>query len=250
MAEYVTDEEDTSLAWLRTAEELRANAGADVEVEFFATLEVTDLGLDGVRPFHAVGRRIVDLGGSYHKFAYGDYRAEVTTGNRLWHICAGRNMIQDHAMNTGATHILFLDADMMPPPDAIARLLEMKYPIVGGEVPTYALSGPARHTFTVIPGRGTIDVRRHWKFPSEWDVREHMNTAGFLLVEREVFKRIRWRYSIDDGMTDDPCYNQDAREFLGYPTLVRHDVKGRHFPESILPIEQRYPNRNMKVKTW
>jgi hypothetical protein len=121
----------------------------------------------------------------------------------------------------GASHILHLDADMCPPGDCLPKLLAMRHPLVGGEVPTYNLHGP------VVP---------EYPFP----VQSHMNTAGFLLVAREVFRRLRWRFDLEAGLTDDPCYHADACDLLGIPTYVRKDVRGRHWPESIPPLEDRY----------
>ncbi len=243
MAQYVTDKQETSLSWLANAEAMQE---AYPDIHFFGALEVNDVGLEGLRPFHQVGLRITGLGGVYWKFSYGDYRDEIGTWNRLRHICAGRNMIQDYAMEIGASHILFLDADMMPPPDCIPKLLEMNWPLVGGHVPTYDLSGPSVHTNRPYP----MDPADETLYPPSWNVQEHMNTAGFLMVERQVFNRVRWRYSSDNNSTDDPCYERDAREFLGFPTFVRHDVVGVHYPESIIEIENRFPERNMKVKQW
>jgi hypothetical protein len=71
-------------------------------------------------------------------------------------------------------------------------------------------------------------------------VQSHMNTAGFLLIAREVFRRLRWRFDLEAGLTDDPCYYRDAKELLGVPTYVRKDVIGRHWPEAIPPLEDRY----------
>lgn len=227
LAAFCTDQDDTSLAWLYNAEEMRDSHPDGVE--FFAALEVDGRGLE---PFAKVIRRLAELDGTYYTYRYDDGRTTIETGSRLNHICMGRNIVHERAMDRNATHILFLDADMRPPGDAIPRLLELNWPMVGGEVGTYGLTGP--------PVKDPI-------YPAFWDVQQHMNTAGFLLMERQCFKRLGWRWSLEDGMTDDPCMAQDAEEFLGFPTYVRHDVKGQHMPHMILPIERRFPERDMKV---
>jgi hypothetical protein len=247
MARYVTDRAETSLSWLNNAEEMRALSPEPLE--FFAALQVDGQGLDAFKPVMTELLALNISGessgtGGWYSYRYSDNRETIETGNRLWHICAGRNIIQDRAMDIGASHILFLDADMEPPADCISKLLELDWPIVGGHVPTYNLRGPRVQYRGHCGPRQMMDERL---YPEEWDVQAHMNTAGFLLVAREVFKRVRWRWSAEDGMTDDPCYEADAREFLGYPTYVRHDVVGKHHPESIVRIEDRFPDRDMTV---
>ncbi|WP_213451575.1 hypothetical protein [Rhizomonospora bruguierae] len=215
MTGFATGRPETCLSWLRTAEAL-ADSHPD-GVRFFAALELDGRGRP---PFEPVFNRLHRLGGEWWTFTLDDGRTEVTSGNRYSHICAGRNLITDYALSAGASHILHLDADMCPPPDALPKLLTLDHPLVGGEVPTYNLRGPAVAQY---PFR----------------VESHMNTAGFLLVERSVFRRLRWRWDMDAGMSDDPCYHADARELLGVETYVRKDVIGRHWPENIPPLEGR-----------
>lgn len=55
-----------------------------------------------------------------------------------------RNECVEKAREAGAAHILFIDYDVMPPPNALVRLLSHKLPIVGGvyhskSVPSYPL---------------------------------------------------------------------------------------------------------------
>lgn len=202
--------------WLANAEAIRDSRSE--EVRFFATFEVDGRAIDHFKP---VTERLAELGGTWWTYTIDDGRTMVNTANRLHHICAGRNLIQDYAVgHPDCTHILFLDADTRPPGDCLTKLLEMQHPLVGGQVPTYGLSGPD------VPG---------YPFP----VQAHMNTAGFLLAARPVFRQIRWRTDMDHGMTDDPCYHRDARDFLGVETHVRKDVVASHFPESIPAIEHR-----------
>jgi hypothetical protein len=213
---FALSAEPACLSWLNTAEQLRESHPDGVD--FFAAFE---LDARGIAPFQPVTDRLTELGGTWWTYTYDDGRTEVTSGNRFGHICAGRNLIADRAVTAGASHILHLDADMEPPADCLPKLLEMNHPLVGGEVPTYSLRGP------YVPG-----------YP--YAVQEHMNTAGFLLVARSVFRRLRWRFDLEAGLTDDPCYHLDAKELLGVPTYVRKDVIGRHWPESIPPLEDRY----------
>jgi len=212
------------LAWLDNAEDMIADAkGAGHELDFFAALEVDGRGLT---PYKQLQHRLIlDLDGNFWTFSLDDEAEIVESSNRLVRICMGRNLVTEYAMAQGASHILFLDTDTRVPGDSISKLLEVDHPVVGGNVGAYCMSGPV-----VLDDRG----RAKHKFRVE----EHWNTAGFLLVRREVFKVLRWRWSIDDGMTDDPAYQGDQQVWGFGQTWVRKDVQGEHV-EPLVPVEER-----------
>lgn len=216
------DDEGYWASWLATADELRASHNDDVE--FFAALEVDGRGLE---PYEPLLEWLVKYDVTYWTFSLDDGAKEITTSNRLVRICTGRNLITEHALRQGASHILYVDADTRVPGDSLTRLLEMDWPVVGGFVPTYdaIYDGPL------------VD-----EYPFE--VHEHANTAGFLLVAQEVARRLRWRIDVPAGLTDDPCYHNDATE-LGYPTRVRYDLIARHYPETLPPMEDRGHDRKV-----
>lgn len=215
------DQIDTSEAWMRNAEAIHASV--DVEVHYFAALEIDRRGLE---PFASLLARLEEVGGHYWSYSLDDGRTEVTTENRLRHLSMGQNLATDFAVSCGASHLLFLAADLEPPPDALPKLLALDHPMVGGEVSTYCLSGP--------------DVDGY-PFP----VQRHMPTAAFVLIAREVFNVLRWRWDAEAGMSDDPAYHHDARELLGVEALVRKDCVGVHHPVRIGPVETR--GHDMKV---
>lgn len=206
-------------SWLANAEAIRDSHD---DVRFVAALEQDARGLD---PFRPLIDRLAHVGGMVLGFSYDDGATTITTSNRLVRICTGRNLLTQWAVDNGASHILYADADTAIPGDAIPKLLEVDWPVVGGRVPTYCLEGP------VVDG-----------YP--FRVAEHMNTAGFLLVARDVFRKLRWRVDPDLGMTDDPCFHADATA-LGFPTRVREDCVAAHYPPSIGPLELR--NHDLKV---
>jgi hypothetical protein len=212
-------------SWLANAQAMREST--DERVEFFAAIELDALGL---APFSGLVTALESLAlpgqEPYFTFTLDDGRTEVTTGNRLRHITMGQNLVTDYACSRpDVTHLLFMAADCMPAADAIPKLVELDWPIVGGHVSTYCLDGP------LIP----FGPHR----PPDTDVREHMATAAFILLRRDLFTRLRWRWSLEGGMSDDPCMHHDALTLLGIPTYVRHDVLGYHYPECIPAIEQR-----------
>ncbi len=216
MAAFVCDDPDTSQAWLRNAEAIQASVPG-TEVHYFAGLE---LDARGLAPFADVIARMDEVGATYWTGHLDDGRTEVTTENRLRHITWFQNLATEYAVSCGASHMLFLAADLEPPADCLPNLLEVDHPMVGGEVSTYCLSGPD------VDGYG---------FP----VQAHMPTAAFVLIAREVFNRLRWRADGEAGMTDDPCYHHDAATLLGVEALVRKDCVGIHHPIRIGPVETR-----------
>jgi hypothetical protein len=212
---FAMDQFPTWAGWLINAERLRDSHPDGVR--YFAAIEVDARGLE---PFAPLLDRLRDLGGEWWTFSLDDGRESVTTQNRLRHITTGQNLVTDYACSMWASHLLFMAADCTPPPDAIPKLLQVDWPIVGGHVPTYCLDGPE------VP---------EYPFP----VRRHMATAAFVMLRRDLFRSLRWRWDLDEGMTDDPCLYWDAKRLHGVETYVRHDVVGRHWPECIGPVETR-----------
>lgn len=217
LAAFVMDQEDTWVSWLRNADAVReyaATVGHDVR--YFAALEVD---ARGITPFHPLLDRLADLHGEWWTFLLDDGRTQVTTANRLRHITMGQNLVTDYAVSTDAAWLLFMAADCQPPDDVAPRMIEMGHPLVAPNIPTYCLSGPE------VPG---------YPYP----VQDVMASAACVFINRDVFRRLRWRWDSVDG-SDDPCYHKDAIDLLGVRTHVRQDVTARHFPEAVGPIEGR-----------
>lgn len=222
---------DEAVKWLETAEIFARKAKERFDgVYFFAALEVDGRDLE---PHKDIIDRLDEIQASgaasteWWKFLL-DCRDESIDGlNRLHRICTGRNLICEYAMrDADVSHVMFLDSDLKVPEDAVPRLMEVfdykpSVFVAGGDVPSYCLAGP-------------IDIEA--PFP----VQMHWNTAGFLLVRREVLNRIRWRsshYPGGHGLSDDPCFAQDVRDFGFGETHVRKDVIALHTP--LVPLERR-----------
>lgn len=213
---YKMDDPANWGAWLANADAISESHPDGVK--YFATLETDARGL---APFTPLLARLKEIGGVYWTFSIDDGADLITTDNRLVRICTGRNLITEHAVREGVSHVLFVDADMSIPDDSIPKMLELEWPIVGGFVPTYTAiyAGPQIHEYP-------------------FEVHEHANTAGFLLVDRVLYRKLRWRVDVPAGLTDDPCYHADAFE-LGYPTRVRYDLIGKHVTSVTYAVEQR-----------
>lgn len=227
LAAYVMEPEETWSFWISNFEELQRQAATiDVSVHYFAALETDGR---GITPLQPVVDRLSDIPDSdYWTYTLDDRRTSVTTENRLRHLTMGQNLASEWCSATGMNWMLFLAADTRAPDDIVPRMLEMRHPLCGPELPTYCLSGP------VVPG---------YPFP----VQEHMISAACIFIERTVFKRLRWRADGDLGMSDDPAYQYDAETLLGTKSYVRKDCVARHFPECIPAIEVRFPERDLSV---
>lgn len=212
----------SELAWLNNATEIAESHPEGVE--FFAAIEVDGRGqLPFLNLFRRFNETLGDENWTFWQFSIDTGEDEITTGNRLIRICTGRNLAQEYAKRAGATHILFVDSDTMIPGDSIPKLLEVDWPVAGGDVPAYGLHGPV------------ID---EYPFPVE----EHWNTAGFLLIRREVFRKVAWHWDADAGLTDDPTYQNDQQAHGFGQTRVRKDLIAHHV-EWLLPLEERGHDR-------
>jgi hypothetical protein len=233
---FAMDDPDTWGSWLINAE---AIIDSHPQVSYFAAIETDARGLE---PFAPLIDRMKEIGGNQWQFSLDDGRTSVTTENRLRHITMGQNLCVDAALSAGASHLLFLAADLEPPPDCLPKLLEVDWPIVGGHIPTYCLDGPVALRGNRNPPTGmSSDFYRNdgEPFYPGMDVRVHMASAAFILLRRDMLNKVRWRWDVDAGRSDDPCMWHDCRTFHGIETLVRHDCVGKHHPESIGPVEHR-----------
>ncbi len=200
--------------WLAHAEEMRACTPH--ELAFLLAAETQP---DGLEPLlDNVSARVKALGGEVWRFMIDDGSERITNGTRLIKICEGRNLITEFALRVGADWILFVDADIEFPPDAIVKMLELGHPFCGFNVPAYCLSGPE------VGG---------YAFP----VRKYMNTAGAWFLHRSVFRYFRWLWDPDDNLTDDPATYRVIRERLGFEQYNRCDVLGLHGP--LVPFDAR-----------
>lgn len=208
------------MRWLENAEAMASYGG----VRFFAALESHP---EKREPLDPLVYRLSELEGEIWWFWMDDLEEEAQTNLRTRRVVTGRNLIIEYALHHRATHVLFLDADLIPPADSIPKLLEVDWPIVGGDVPAYCLSGDP------------VLNRRVWEGPHRWSissayysfpVEEHWNTAGFLLVRAEVLQHVRWGWDPMDGLSDDPWFAREVEEVGFGKTLVRKDVVGDHIP--------------------
>lgn len=216
------DQEDHWSAWMRNSEELKASHPEGVR--YFAAIQIDARGLDPFKPFID---RLEAIGGEYWVYSFDDGRTKVDGWNRLRHLTVGQNMCSVWSQDAGASHMLFLAADLAPEPDTLPKLLACNYPFVGGHVSTYCFKGRRDEL------EGGI--------PIEW----HHPTAAYVLIARELYTRIRWRY--DGNLSDDPAYDFDANELFGKPGMIRMDCIGRHYPEAVPPTYEQRGHADLTV---
>jgi hypothetical protein len=212
-------------SWLLHAEEIQASHAEGVR--YFCAIEVDARGPELFKP---LTDRLDQLGGEYWFYSLDDGRTQITGENRGRHLCVGLGLVADYAMANHATHWLRLEADTEAPPDVLPRLLEVNHPIVAAACFTY---------FTY-----------HWQrvqdepFPlvgPPW-------TAACTLLQRDVFRQLRWRWDPDLGLTDDPALTHDAATLLNVQPLTRLDCVAQHHPGAIGPIDRRFPGLDMTVQ--
>lgn len=216
---------DGMTRWLSNSMILLENAAAFGEdLIFFAALETDARGLD---PYQELLAEMEPLPSVVWWFSMDDNEKNWATNLRTLRVTTGRNMVVEYAMRNRASHILFLDTDVRPDADTIRKLMMVDWPIVGGDVPAYCLSG------TPVLMKRRWEGHHRWKetlHPYGFQVEEHWNTAGYLLIRTLVFEFVRWGWSPIGGLSDDPWFAR-AVENAGFgPTLVRKDCIGDHEP--------------------
>lgn len=143
---------------------------------------------------------------------------------RLTGIVTARNMCIDYAILTGASHLLFIDADVIPPSDIIPKLLELARPLVGGLVPGRGCHSNLRYLFGVQVN-GTTNSGINY---TEVDY----GTCGCMMITREVFSGLRFRHTLENGgMSEDPAYCKDVKTLFNTRMYLRTDVICQHMGE-------------------
>jgi hypothetical protein len=159
-------------------------------------------------------------------------------------------MTFDHARNTGCLKLLelgyewlfFLDSDVIPPADAILRLIAHKQPIVSGLY--YRRNNPICPVMLRnVPGGGRTWVTEY-KIPDLMEV--DFVGAGCLLIHRSVIAAMpsvvgntncnrwfEWKVDRDDldpreRMSEDFSFCERARKELGLKIFVDTSVQCKH----------------------
>lgn len=136
--------------------------------------------------------------------AFSDYSYYFVIATEGYTISENRNYIATHAINNGCTHLLFIDDDMVFPPDTLERLLNHQKEIVG--VVYHSRKFPPEPTVVLENG----SVLKSENIPKEPMKCQHVGT-GIMLIDLNVFKKI-----------DRPWFTTETHE-TGW-TLVGEDA--------------------------
>jgi hypothetical protein len=149
---------------------------------------------------------------------------------RLEPICIARNMARAYAIATGATHLLFVDADVVVHPDGLERLLALDVPLCGGYVPG---RGAHNHTYYVFGERARIDNLIYCKH----------GTLGYCLIRRDLFEVLPFRHGPHPlpayrhvHLSEDPAFAADAEIYYGAEWVIDMNCTAEHIDNPAEPL--------------
>lgn len=154
-----------------------------------------------------------------------------------------------------ATHILFWDDDIVPPPDALLRLWLLDEPIVSG---LYFQKGPPFHPLMALKIKNP-DGQEGYTHLIHWEEGKKYNVdgigMGFALIRRDVFQDIDWPpfswYETD--FSEDYAFCTKCRN-AGYKIKVDTGVLLTHlanrYPVGYNDFKEHHDNLVMKQITF
>ena len=172
-----------------------------------------------------------------------------------------RNLLTQAALKTPATHLLWIDADMSFPRDALLRLLGHRVPIVAGLYfnrrapfhPQLLRNHPTERVMDDVPMAYVYDWRREIGPDGSGSLlRVDATGSGFLLVERRVFTDI----AADDGWWAPNGTGSDDIWFLrrataaGYEIFVDTALELGHLGDIVVDAEFAARNRIRRTNSW
>lgn len=149
-----------------------------------------------------------------------------------------RNVLCQQALQSGTDYIFFLDSDVVPPRDAILRLIARNVPIISGVY--FRRSPPQGVPVMIREGQWVL------QYPKNQIIEVDVVGAGCLLIKREVLEKLPpqdpvrgkhwfdWRVDMQhslpkgEAMSEDFTFCLQARKTLGLKILVDTSVECRH----------------------
>ena len=172
--------------------------------------------------------------------ALGKYKVRWNVGGPGVRIAAVRNSAAMIAIRKQADYLLFIDDDMLVPPNILELLLEPDLPIVS---PIFFRSGDDNAPLAYDIGPGGVGVRNMRDYPVDqlFEAPGGCGT-GVMLIKREVLEAIEWPLfyyppSPMSGMDLEFC--RRARE-KGFPTYC----------DSRILVEQMDNPQPVGAKQW
>lgn len=126
-----------------------------------------------------------------------------------------RTMAVKLALEHGDSHIMFIDGDMIFPPDGVARLLGQEKEIIGANYNTRSL--PLVSTVKLANDQGKLIKGSAKNFPKETFKVAAVGT-GFCLIDLKVFEKIKEPWFVagfdeNEFVTEDVYFCLKAKEF-------------------------------------
>jgi len=147
-----------------------------------------------------------------------------------------RNYLAAQAIERDAEWLFFLDSDVVPPPDALTRLIAMGQPLVSGVYYKRSDSlGPC--IWKDHPEKGSI---QYSDYPKTLAFRADLVGAGCLLINRSILEKLPrtpdnpwFRWTLDKepapiGCSEDFYFLRRVRKELGIRPVVNPSVQCEH----------------------
>lgn len=154
---------------------------------------------------------------------------------RLWKICLAREMCRQAAIMLNVEWLLFLDSDVVPPEDAIQRLLKVavfhdavRHHVVGGIVPGRGAHSTARYiTFPTGTKVEMIESSEPGRVELSQVVPVQHATMGFVMIHRNVFNWVGFTFVRANHWYVDPngVKPEDLSEDPAFGIWLRYVLK-------------------------
>jgi len=147
---------------------------------------------------------------------------------RLEPICVARNMAMSFAIASGASHLFFVDADVVVDPYTLQRLLAHNVPLISA----------------LVPGRGAHN-HAEYVFGERWRKGDLLScahaTLGCTLIRRDAFVCTPFRWGAhpihrDVSLSEDPCFGADLEVHQGIEWLVDTSIRVQHLDDPVRPL--------------
>lgn len=161
---------------------------------------------------------------------------------RLRGIIMGRNMCIEYAQSKEASHLLFIDADVLPEADGLQKLLETGKPFVGGLVPG---RGSHKHAQYLFYQTGKTEMGGKL-------IECGFGTCGYMLISNEIFPYFRFRWGPDFKarhvpLSEDPAFCNDLVHHTGIKFWIRSDVRAGHWDDPKAPLTEGQACRHQSM---
>lgn len=145
-------------------------------------------------------------------------------------IDSSRNLIAQHAIENNYDYILWVDSDMIIPPDTLVKFLEHKKDIVSGVYAYKILGGENAVAKRFIPTEDDTYEDIPLKEIRESDRLMELDGIGFgcVLTKTKIFKKIPYPYFVyTPEMGEDIYFCRKAQE-QGYKIYMDTSIKAGH----------------------